>query len=137
MDNSCNLNFNFKPKTMESTITKSIITAILTLIMILSGIMLRRSGEPYKTGVFTLHKLSVVATVVFVVLIYVQHFKLLQFEGFGLFLFLISGLIFVISFITGALLSFEKIASYKLKIVHRVLSWFTVLLIPIIWLYCH
>ena len=122
---------------MESTITKSIITAILTLIMILSGIMLRRSGEPYKTGVFTLHKLSVVATVVFVVLIYVQHFKLLQFEGFGLFLFLISGLIFVISFITGALLSFEKIASYKLKIVHRVLSWFTVLLIPIIWLYCH
>jgi len=105
--------------------------------MILSGVMLRKSGEPYKTGIFTLHKLSVVATIFFVVLIYIQHFKLLYFEGFGLSLFVFSGLVFIITFITGALLSFEKIASYKLKIVHRVLSWLTILFIPVIWLYCH
>ena len=122
---------------MESTITKSVITAILSVILILSGIMLRRSGEPYKTGIFTLHKLSIVAIVVFTVLIYVQHFKMLQFEGFGLFLFVLSGFVFVIAFITGALLSFEKTTSYKLKITHRVLSWLTFLFVPVIWLYCH
>ncbi len=75
--------------------------------------------------------------IVFVVLIYIQHFKLLYFEGFGLFLFFLSDFVFVISFITGALLSFEKIASYKLKIIHRILSWLTLLFIPVIWLYCH
>ncbi|HKI90135.1 MAG TPA: hypothetical protein VKA38_13990 [Draconibacterium sp.] len=122
---------------MESTTTFSMITSALTLLMILSGIKLRKSGEPYKTGVFTLHKLSVVATIVFVVLIYIKHFKLLYFEGFGLFLFIFSGLVFIIAFITGALLGFEKIATYKLKIMHRILSWFTILFIPVIWLYCH
>ena len=71
------------------------------------------------------------------VLIYIQHFKLLHFEGFGLVLFIFSSLFFVIDFITGALLSFEKIASFKLKIVHRGLSWLTILFIPVIWLYCH
>lgn len=122
---------------MESAITKSVITAIFTIIAILSGIMLRRSGEPYKTGVFTLHKLSVGGTIIFVVLIYVQHFKLLSFESFGLILFILSDLVFIAAFVTGALLSFEKIAFYKLKILHRVLSWLTILFIPIIWLYCH
>ena len=122
---------------MESTTTLSIITAALTLLMILSGIMLRKSGEPYKTVIFTLHKLSVIATIIFVVLIYIQHFKLFYFEGFGLILLILSDLTFIISFFIGALLSFEKIASYKLKIVHRILSWLTLLFIPVIWLYCH
>lgn len=122
---------------METTITKSIIAAVLTLIMILSGILLRKNGKPYKTGIFTLHKLSVVAIVVFIVLIYIQHFKLMQFEGLGLVLFILSCLFFIIDFITGALLSFEKIVSYKLKIAHRILSWITILFIPVIWLYCH
>jgi uncharacterized membrane protein len=122
---------------MESTTTLSIITAGLTLLMILSGVLLRKSGEPYKTGIFTLHKLSVVAILVFVVLIYVQHFKSFCFQRFGLFLFIVSGLILVVAFFTGALLSFEKITSYKLKITHRILSWLTILLIPFIWLYCH
>ena len=122
---------------MESTITKSIITAILTIILILSGIILKKSGEPYKTGIFTIHKLSVAATIIFVILIYVQHLKMLHFEGLGMILFMVSNIILVISFITGSLLSFEKIISYKLKIVHRVLSWLTILFIPVIWLYCH
>jgi len=122
---------------METILTKTIISGVLTLLLIISGIWLRKSGEPYKTSIFTLHKLSVVAIIVFVVLIYIPHFKLLHFEGLGLFLFTFSGFIFAVAFITGALLSFEKIASYKLKIVHRVLSWLTLLFIPAIWLYCH
>lgn len=122
---------------METVLTKSIISGVLILLLIISGIWLRKSGEPYKTGIFTIHKLAIVAVAVFMVLIYIQHFKLLYFEGFGLFLFILSDLVFVIAFTTGALLSFEKIASYRLKIVHRFLSWLTLLFIPAIWLYCH
>jgi len=122
---------------MESAITQSIIAAILAIVLILSGIILRKGGEPYKTSIFTLHKLAVVALVVFVVLVYIQHFKLFFFEGFGLFLFLLSGVLFAAAFFTGALLSFEKISSYKLQIIHRLTSWLTVLCIPVIWLCCH
>lgn len=122
---------------MESAITQSIIAAILAIVLILTGIILRKGGEPYKTSIFTLHKLAVVALVVFVVLVYIQHFKLFFFEGFGLFLFLLSGVLFAAAFFTGALLSFEKISSYKLQIIHRLTSWLTMLCIPVIWLCCH
>ncbi|MEZ5106347.1 MAG: hypothetical protein R2757_17730 [Draconibacterium sp.] len=122
---------------MESILTKSIITAILTILLVLSGIMLRISGTPYKTSISATHKLSVVATIVFVVLIYKEHFRTICFEGVGWYLFVISSFVFVIAFVTGTLLSFEKAASYKLKIYHRLLSWVTFLFIPAIWLYCH
>ena len=122
---------------METVLTKTVISGVLTLLLIISGVWMRKSGEPYKTGIFTIHKLAITALTVFMVLIYIQHIKLFTFEGFGLFLFIISSLVFFIAFLTGALLSFEKIASYKLKIAHRVLSWFTILFIPVIWLYCH
>ncbi|MBN1984887.1 MAG: hypothetical protein JW761_01220 [Prolixibacteraceae bacterium] len=122
---------------MESVITQSIIAAIFAIVLILTGIILRKGGEPYKTSIFTLHKLAVVALIVFVVLIYVQHFKLFFFEGFGLFLFLLSAVLFVAAFFSGVLLAFEKTSSYKLQIIHRLASWLTALCIPAIWVYCH
>ncbi|MBN2636792.1 MAG: hypothetical protein JXR61_11020 [Prolixibacteraceae bacterium] len=122
---------------MESILTKSIIASVLTLIIIVSGILLRKNGKPYKSFIFTLHKLAVVATTVFVVLIYVQHFKIFSFEGVGLIFFIISSLIFMISFITGTLLNFEKMYSLKIQITHRILSWLAVFFIPVIWLVCH
>ena len=122
---------------METILTKSIIVAVLTLITIISGILLRKEGKPYKTGIFTLHKLAIIATVVFIILIYIQHFKLLSFEGAGLVFFILSSLIFLGSFISGAFLSFEKFSSFKIQITHRILSWLTILFIPVIWFYCH
>ena len=122
---------------MESVLTKSFITLGLTLIIILSGILLRTVGKPYKAGIFILHKLAVAAVVVFVILIYIEHFKTIRFQGIGMFLFILSGLAFLISFISGALLSFENLSSFRLQIMHRVLSWLTILFIPIIWLVCH
>ena len=122
---------------MESLLTKSFITLGLTLIIILSGILLRTVGKPYKAGIFTLHKLAVAAVVVFVVLIYIEHFKTIRFQGIGMFLFILSGLAFLISFISGALLSFENLSSFRMQIMHCVLSWLTILFIPIIWIVCH
>ncbi len=122
---------------METILTKTFISGVLSLLIILSGIWLRKSGEPYQTLIFTLHKLAVVAVTVFVILIYTGHFTLIRFSGWGLLLFIVSDLLFIAAFTTGALLSFDKTTSYKLKIVHRVLSWLTVLLIPMIWVYCH
>ena len=121
---------------METILTKTIVVSVLTLITIVSGILLRKNGKPYKAGIFTIHKLAIVAIVVFVVLIYIQHFQIFSFQGIGLVLFVISSLLFLVSFITGAFLSFEKFTTFKMQITHRILSWFTILFIPVLWLVC-
>ena len=122
---------------MESVLTKSIIVLLLILITISSGILLRKKGKPYKAGIFTAHKLAIAAVVVLVVLIYIQHLQLFSFQGIGLALFILSSLILLISFVTGAVLSFEKFSTFKMQITHRIMSWLTILFIPIIWLVCH
>lgn len=122
---------------MESIITKSIIASVLAILMILSGLWLRKHGEPYKKWIFTIHKLSVIAIIIFIVLIYIQHLKTFIFQGTGLTLFILSNIFILTAFITGALLSFENISSYRMKIIHRLSSWITQLFIPVIWLVCH
>ena len=121
---------------MDTILTKSILVLVLVLITIISGILLRKAGKPYKKGIFTIHKLALVTVIVFVVLIYIQHLKILSFTGIGLALFILSSVIFLASFISGAFLSFEKYSTFKFQISHRILSWLTMLFIPIIWLVC-
>ena len=122
---------------MESLLTKSIIASVLALLTIITGIILRKGGKPYKTGIFTAHKLAIGGAAIFMVLIYLQHFRLFSFQGIGLGLFILSDLIFLASFISGAFLSFEKLSTFKIQISHRILSWLTLLFIPAIWLVCH
>jgi len=110
---------------METLFTKSIIAGLLMVLIIISGIFLRKGGEPYKTGTFALHKITVVAVILFVVLVYVEHLKMFRFNGTGLLLFLLSDLFLLVAFITGVMLNFEKTAHYRMKIFHRISSWLT------------
>ena len=57
---------------MEQLMTNSVISGILAIAVFISGIWLRKTGELYKTGIFTLHKITVAATAVFIVLIVIQ-----------------------------------------------------------------
>ncbi|MCG6187545.1 hypothetical protein [Maribellus maritimus] len=122
---------------METILTKTIISGVLFLLLIISGVWLRKNGEPYRTAIFTIHKFTIVALTIFVMLIYINHLKTFSFNRTGFILFITSDVIFLVAFISGALLSFEKIVSYQLKIVHRLVSWITILFVPTIWLVCH
>lgn len=120
---------------METLLTKSISGGLLTILIVISGILLRRSGKPYKTSIITIHKITVVGVIVLVILIYIQHLKVMQFSGFGLFLSIFSYIFLLIAFISGVLLSFDKF--FYIRLLHRVSSWIILLLIPVIWWYCH
>lgn len=122
---------------MESVVIQSVIAAFLAVLIISSGILLRKAGEPYKAGTFAIHKLSVIAVVVLIIIIYYRHLEIMNFRGTGFILFLLSDVLLVIAFVTGALLSFDRFSSIGLKLFHRFVSWTTFLFIPIIWLYCH
>ena len=122
---------------MESIYFKTFIAILLAFVVYITGIFLRKKGEPYKKGTLAVHKISVVGLVVFVVLIYIQHFKAFDFEGIGLTIFILSSLFFIVAFISGVLLSFEKIVKYKWKWIHIISSVLTLLIIFVIWFYCH
>jgi 4-amino-4-deoxy-L-arabinose transferase-like glycosyltransferase len=122
---------------MEQLVANSIISGILAIAVFISGIWLRKTGEPYKTGIFALHKITVVATAVFIVLIVIQHLRVLNFAGTGLILFVLSVIFFLVAFVSGAVLSFENTARDFLKIIHRISSVLVLIMVPVIWLYCH
>ena len=122
---------------MGSINSLSIIGAIFTIIMIVSGIWLRKKGEPYNTAIFTIHKISVIALIVLIVMIFIRHARFMSFEGLGLVFSIVTGLFIIIAFVSGALLSIEKTARNFLKIVHKGSSVLALVMIPVIWLYCH
>ncbi len=107
------------------------------VVVLYTGIFMRKKGKPYNNIVFAFHKLTVVVIFITVFLIYIQHFKIVTFEELGLILFLVSGFVFAASFISGILLSFKKTSSFYLTVFHRIASWLTVLFIPLIWIICH
>ena len=122
---------------MEAITTNSIISGILTTIVLLSGIWLMKTGEPYKKIVFAVHKIGIAALTVFLVLIIMRHLQLFSFSGLGLTFFVLSILFYVIAFFSGAMLSFESVARDFLKTIHKISSALTLFMVPVIWLYCH
>jgi hypothetical protein len=131
------VNLARKTDTMETITAYSLISALLALFVIISGIWLMKTGEPYKPVVFAVHKIIVAALTVFLVLIIMKHLRLFSFSGLRLTFFILSAVFYVIAFISGAVLNFENIARDFLKTIHKVSSVLTVLMIPVIWLFCH
>lgn len=122
---------------MEAILTNSLVSAALTIIVLVSGIWLMKTGEPYKQVVFAAHKISIAALTVFLVLIIIRHLQLFDFSGLGLTFFILSAVFYVIAFVSGAVLSVESTARNFLKTIHKISSVLTLIMVPVIWLYCH
>lgn len=122
---------------MELLNSRSMITGLLTLVVIISGFWLRKKGEPYHTGIFTIHKISIVATTVFIFLIGLNHFKLFSFNAIDIIIFVSSTFIYIVVFVSGAMLSFKNIIKFTWKWIHLLSSVFILVLAVVIWLVCH
>jgi hypothetical protein len=122
---------------MEAITTNSLISALLTLILLVSGIWLMKTGEPYKKVVFAVHKISIAALTVLLVLITVRHLQLFDFSGWGLIFFIFAAMFYTIAVISGVVLSFESTARNFLKTIHKISSVLIIVMVPVIWLYCH
>ena len=118
-------------------VNQSLYAALFFFISVISGIWMLKKGEPYNKMVFNLHKISIVASTVFMVFILKQHFNHLTFKGIGLALFVSGCVFFLVAFISGSFLSFEKTARRLLKTAHKISSVLLVLIIVAVWLYCH
>ncbi|MFN8205936.1 MAG: hypothetical protein U0T82_00810 [Bacteroidales bacterium] len=101
-----------------------ILTLIILLAALVTGRWLSLAGRPLKSLRFTLHKLLSLACMALVIYLFWQGAKEWQpdtFVQYSLLGLLISA---GITFITGALLSFDKLAADALRLSHR---WIAVL----------
>jgi hypothetical protein len=107
--------------------SKFIIIGIAFLLMVITGVVLSRLGHPLNKTLFAFHKIF---TLLFIGLLVWLALPVLQVEPAGSNLLkaaIISGCLIVLAFISGALLSFEKVMPPFVTNIHRVLSLLVVL----------
>jgi hypothetical protein len=122
---------------MESTINLTIVAGLVLLLLIISGVRLRITGEPYKTAILAIHKLFTLGIIALLAIVTIQHLKVMDFGVKGIVVVFLSGLFLIIATITGAILTKEKTSKKPLKIAHKLSSALAVIMIPVIWLMCH
>jgi len=102
---------------MES---KIIISGLLFLLTIISGIWLHKMGKPLNTFIFTIHKLLALAAVIFTAILIYNLLKNVEINAIISILIAVAFLSVLILFISGALLSIGKFPYNKMLLVHNI-----------------
>lgn len=105
---------------MNQLTTRIIITGVLLLFTLITGVWLSSLGRPMNGLLFNVHKLISLGAVVFLVIVVNQLRKEAGFSPIALGVSVITGLLFLSLFVSGALLSIEKTANPSILLVHRV-----------------
>jgi hypothetical protein len=105
---------------MKTVEVRIIINVILVLVTIISGIWLSRLGRPLNTPLFTVHKIIALLTIILTVIIVYQLQKNIELSNIELILIIASAIFFLLAFVSGALLSFDKLAVGILQMIHKV-----------------
>lgn len=106
---------------MSAFESRILITGLLFICMGATGVWLRKSGHPYKTGILTIHKLVSLGTVVMIgILVYHLHTDA-GWTAVETGLVAVTGLLFLFMIVSGGLLSLEKPIRGVLLTLHRVL----------------
>jgi len=96
--------------------------AVLFIAVIITGVFLAKSGKPYNSILFNVHKLISLATVV---LGGIWVYNIYRAAGTGtgiLALVILTALLFIILFVTGGMLNLEKSYHNVLTIIHKAAS---------------
>jgi hypothetical protein len=106
---------------MIASLNKPIIIGILFLITLASGFAVSHGGKPYNAGLFTIHKFAALATVILLIITVKQLWSggdaraLLE-----LGLTIVSGLLFLALFVTGAILSIKNQLPAPVLRIHQI-----------------
>ncbi len=101
--------------------TSIVICGALFLITLVSGVGVTRSGRPHNALLFNLHKLIALATVVVFVVNVIPMYKAMEMQHTLEWVSgILTGLLFIALFASGAVLSFEKPAPVIVLRIHQV-----------------
>ncbi len=97
-----------------------VVTGALLVLTLLSGLWLSAAGKPYKFTIFTVHKLIALGTAIATALTVDQLRTGVDVTAVTLGILLLTGLLFLTLFISGALLSVGKPDHIAIRTMHRV-----------------
>ncbi|MCL5997536.1 MAG: hypothetical protein M1546_15990 [Chloroflexi bacterium] len=106
---------------MSPTASRLIVTGLLFVLTLISGVWVRHSGRRIKVAIFTIHKLIALLTVITIaVTIYHLHQAVeigptVEFSAIA-----VTGLLFLVLFISGAWLSPGKLKNKAALTIHKV-----------------
>ena len=106
---------------MSTIVSRPVIAGVLLLFTLISGVWLSNSGKPLSAAIITIHKLIALATVI-VAAAYVYHlYRAGDIQTFvEPLITAATGLLFIVLFISGALLSLGKPLPVAILRVHQV-----------------
>jgi hypothetical protein len=90
---------------------------VLTLV---SGIILSQIGRPLNSAVFTVHKLIAVGTVILIGVSIRNLYNAGNVQSLHFVLIGITGLLFLMLVVSGSLLSFDKLATKPVIMIHQI-----------------
>jgi hypothetical protein len=100
-------------------LTKFTLPLILFILTAASGFWVSKTGKPYSTGIFTLHKLIGLAMVVLSVIAVVNLLKITPTPSLIVMLFILAGLSTIALFTSGSLMSALKSPGSIWLLIHR------------------
>ena len=106
---------------MSTTQGRVIGVGLLFLLILLSGIWVSRSGKPYSTAPFTIHKLAGLAVGVFLAVIVYRTQQVAPLGLLDITAVVITVLFFVATVAAGALLSIDKPVPAVVLKLHQIL----------------
>lgn len=90
------------------------------VVTVLSGIVLSNTGRPLNSAIFTIHKLIAVGTIILTAVSIRGLYKMVAVQALFPVLIAVTALFFLALFVSGALLSFDKLAGEILLRVHQI-----------------
>ena len=106
---------------MSITASRTIICGLLFLFSLISGFWLSNSGKPLSVAIITIHKLIALATVIVTAGYVYSLFRAMDIRSFvDLVVIAVTGLLFIVLFISGALLSLDKPLPGAILRIHQV-----------------
>ena len=111
------------------TITPLRITGavLFFLFIILSGFWLSKSGRPFNSGILTIHKLISIGAVVFLAITIYQMNKVSRLSTIDIVAVVVTGVLFLITIVTGGLVSALKTTPAAILRTHQITPWLTTL----------
>jgi len=112
---------------MSNTQLRVLGTGLLYLVIFLSGVRLTRSGKPYNAVILTIHKLISVVAAVYLATVVFQIGEVAGVGMIGWIAVAVTGVPYLITIITGGLVSTDKPMPPVVLTVHRIMPFLTLL----------
>ena len=99
---------------------KFVIPGVLFILTLVFGFWLTRSGKPYNGLIFNIHKLIALAAVIVAAIRAFNALKIVEAQPILIALLILLGLCAVALFVTGALMSANKVTGRAALTIHKI-----------------